>query len=290
MSINSPDGAGTPGFYFRRCSPLSAASATLRQGSRNRADRCDSMVTDANPPARSSAPANRARSLHSAGRRRRSDRRCGPPAIRCAAKIVEPSHVPVELPAVRPMLLAVVLDDHPPLPVDQVATADEPAARHRGWSTFTSGSGSPASAIASRSNVSGLDSAPGRISRSALAAAICLPRPRQSSTRSPSWRSGTHGRSSHQSWKTGSSTRASPTATRSGSDSCDGKLAEERSPDRPPVVLAGRSRPRCGSVDPVTDDRRTDAAAVRRADADVNRSSPRAPVAAAATAAPRSGG
>ena len=83
--------------------------------------------------------------------------------------------------------------------------------------TFTSGSGSPACRIARRTNVSGLDSAPGRISPIARSA-FRLPRPRQSSTRSTSSRTGTHGRSDQASGITGSSTRASPTATKSGRD------------------------------------------------------------------------
>jgi len=42
-------------------------------------------------------------------------------------EIVEAYDVAVELPAVRAMLLAVVFDDDSPLPVDEVASADEPA-------------------------------------------------------------------------------------------------------------------------------------------------------------------
>src|SRR5664279_123119 len=39
----------------------------------------------------------------------------------------EALNVAIELPGVCPVLIAVVLDDHPPLPVDQVPAADEPS-------------------------------------------------------------------------------------------------------------------------------------------------------------------
>ena len=78
--------------------------------------------------------------------------------------------------SVGPVLLAVVLDDHPPA----AGTPESPRPMKRPWaswtSTLTSGSGSPASSDRQPEQVySGRDSAPGRISSTAMAACRLAP-------------------------------------------------------------------------------------------------------------------